>query len=492
MMKLNTENLASLPEKVLRPAYDRGQVRQGIVHIGVGGFHRAHEAVYTEMLLNQGLATDWGICGVGLRAEDRAMQAALAAQDCLYTLVELGDGADTAVQVIGAIGDFLLAEDGAEALIAKLASPDIRIVSLTITEGGYCTDDSTGEFNADLPQIRHDLAHLQAPRTVFGFLAEALVRRRDAGIPAFTLMSCDNLPHNGDVARKALLGFCALRDSALHDWVAANVSFPNAMVDRITPMTSDSHRARLLADTGIEDSWPVVAEPFLQWVLEDKFCNGRPQWERVGVQFTDDVTPYEEMKIGLLNGAHLAMAYLGALLGHEYAHETMQDAQLRDYVRRYMDEDVTPLLAEVPGINLTEYKDTLIERFSNTAICDQVSRLCSDGSSKFPKFVLPTLLGQIEQGRALDRTALIIAAWCHYLRGVDEKGNRYPIPDPRAAWLAEAFSDTDHLTDNFLALEDVFGKVIPQSAAFVAAFQRQLDRLQTLGVRATLEKVMAT
>jgi mannitol 2-dehydrogenase len=287
------------------------------------------------------------------------------------------------------------------------------------------------------------------------------------------------------------LGFCALRDSALHDWVATHVSFPNAMVDRITPMTSDSHRAQLQADTGIADRWPVVAEPFIQWVLEDKFCNGRPEWEQVGVQFTDDVTPYEEMKIGLLNGAHLAMAYLGALLGHRYAHETMQDTQLRDYVRRYMDEDVTPLLAEVPGIDLTDYKDCLIERFSNTAICDQVSRLCSDGSSKFPKFVLPTLLGQIEQGRALDRTALIIAAWCHYLRGVDEHGNRYEIPDPRAAWLAQAIGDADQLCENFLALDDVFGQRIPQSSAFVQAFRRQLERLQTLGVGATLDLVMA-
>ncbi|WP_020683301.1 mannitol dehydrogenase family protein [Marinobacterium rhizophilum] len=490
-MKLNTENLPLLPAQVKRPAYDRSQVRQGIVHIGVGGFHRAHEAVYTDMLLNQGHAADWGICGAGLRAEDRAMQSALAGQDYLYTLVELGDGADTAVQVIGAIVDFVLAEDGSEALIERLASPQTRIVSLTVTEGGYCTDDSTGKFNAGLPQIQHDLAHPHSPKTLFGFLAEALMRRRDAGIAPFTLMSCDNLPHNGDVARNALLGFCALRDKALHDWVAANVSFPNAMVDRITPMTSDGHRAKLQADTGIEDRWPVVAEPFLQWVLEDKFCNGRPEWERVGVQFTDDVTPYEEMKIGLLNGAHLAMAYLGALLGHQYAHETMQDTQLRHYVRRYMDQDVTPLLADVPGIDLTEYKDTLIERFSNTAICDQVSRLCSDGSSKFPKFVLPTLLGQIEQGRALDRTALIIAAWCHYLRGVDEQGNPYGIPDPRAAWLQKAISDTDNLVQNFLALEDVFGRVIPQSEAFVQAFACQLERLQTLGVRATLDLVMA-
>ncbi|GAB3381890.1 mannitol dehydrogenase family protein [Azotobacter armeniacus] len=490
-MKLNTKNLSQLPERVQRPLYDRKQVKQGIVHIGVGGFHRAHQAIYTEMLLNRGKASEWGICGVGLRSEDRAMQEALASQDYLYTLYELGDSDNTQIQVVGVLGDFLLAEDGSEALIRKLADPDTRIVSLTITEGGYCTDDSSGQFNADLPQIRHDLANPQQPRTVFGFLTEALARRRAAGIKPFTVMSCDNLPHNGQVARNALLSFAKLRDAELHDWIATNVSFPNAMVDRITPMTSDAHRLQLREETGIEDAWPVVAEPFLQWVLEDKFCNGRPSWEEVGVQFTDDVTPYEEMKIRLLNGSHMAMAYLGALLGHRYAHEAMQDAQLQEFVRTYMDRDVTPLLAEVPGIDLEKYKDTLIERFSNTTICDQISRLCSDGSSKLPKFVLPTLLGQIESGVDMRRTTLILAAWCHYLRGLDEQGGTYPILDPRAASLQEAACLKERLVENFLGLEDVFGHKIPASATFVATFRLQLERLQTLGVRATLKLIMA-
>lgn len=490
-MKLKAENLSRLRPDILQPGYDRSQVRQGIVHIGVGGFHRAHQAIYTERLLNQGKALDWGFCGVGLRPEDRAMKEALVSQDYLYTLYELGDSEDTPIQVVGAIGDFLLAEDGPQVLIQKLADPGTRIVSLTITEGGYCTDDSSGEFNADLPQIRHDLEHPQSPISVFGFLAEALARRREAGIEPFTVMSCDNLPHNGEVARQALLGFASLRDPALRDWIAERVSFPNGMVDRITPMTSDAHRRQLLDETGIEDAWPVVAEPFLQWVLEDKFCNGRPEWETVGVQFTDDVTPYEEMKIGLLNGSHLAMAYLGALLGHRYAHDTMQDTQLLGYVRSYMDKDVTPMLADVPGIDLAQYKATLIERFSNTAICDQVSRLCSDGSSKFPKFVLPTLLRQIDAGAPLHRTALIVAAWCHYLRGVDEEGETYPIPDPRADWLQRAARVDDHQAERFLGLEEVFGNKIPASADFVAAFRLQLGRLQTLGVRTTLKLTMA-
>lgn len=489
-MKLNTENLSQLPASVLRPCYDRSQVKQGILHIGVGGFHRAHQALYTEMLLNQGNALDWGICGVGLRSEDRAMKVALASQDNLYTLYELGGTADAKVQVVGAIGDFLLAEDSPEALIARLADPVTRIVSLTITEGGYCTDDSTGEFLADLPQIRHDLEQPQAPNTVFGFLTAALKQRRDAGLKPFTVMSCDNLPHNGKVARKALLSFAALQDMQLHDWISDNVSFPNAMVDRITPMTSDAHRRQLRDKTGIEDAWPVVAEPYIQWVIEDNFSNGRPEWETVGVQFTDDVTPYEEMKIGLLNGSHQALAYLGALLGHCFAHETMQDRQLRGYVRAYMDKDVTPLLAEVPGIDLEAYKDSLIERFSNTAIGDQISRICYDASSRLPKFVLPTLLKQIEAGAPLHRTALIVAAWCHYLQGVDEKGKHFEVEDPRLESVQHAARRGEDQVERFLALEEVFGRKVTESKAFVEAFRSQLGRLQTLGVRRTLELTM--
>ncbi|GGB94194.1 mannitol dehydrogenase [Marinobacterium zhoushanense] len=490
-MKLNNENLELLPQRLVKPSYDRRQVRQGIVHIGVGGFHRAHQAIYTEQLLNQGGAREWGICGVGLRAEDRAMRDALASQDYLYTLYELGDGADTQIQVVGSIGDFLLAEEGQEALIARLADPATRIVSLTITEGGYCTDDSSGEFLSELPEIRHDLEYPKKPTTVFGFLTEALARRRDAGVGPFTVMSCDNLPHNGRVARNALLGFAALRDRALHDWIADHVSFPNSMVDRITPMTSQTHRAQLQAETGVEDAWPVVAEPFIQWVLEDKFCNGRPAWEEVGVQFTDDVSPYEEMKIGLLNGSHQALAYLGALLGHQYAHETMQDTQLREYVRAYMDRDVTPLLAAVPSIDLEQYKDTLIERFSNTGICDQISRIGYDGSSRLPKFVIPTLLGQIEAGAPLQRIALIFAAWCQYQQGVDENGNAFQVGDPRVELVRQATRPGTDQVERVLALDLVFGRQIPASQAFVDAFRLQLERLQTLGVRKTLELTMA-
>ncbi|RMO57194.1 Mannitol dehydrogenase [Pseudomonas syringae pv. aptata] len=343
---------------------------------------------------------------------------------------------------------------------------------------------------AHLPQIQHDLANPDQPKTVFGFLCAALARRRAQGTPAFTLMSCDNLPHNGAVTRKALLAFATLRDADLHDWIKENVSFPNAMVDRITPMTSAAHRLQLADDKHIDDAWPVVCEPFVQWVLEDKFVNGRPAWEKVGVQFTDDVTPYEEMKIKLLNGSHLALTYLGFLKGYRFVHETMNDPLFVSYIRTYMDLDVTPQLASVPGIDLEGYKDTLIERFSNKAIADQLERVCSDGSSKFPKFTIPTINRLILDEGNLARASLVVAAWALYLKGVDESGATYKIPDPRAEFCQALVADDALITERLLAVEEIFGSAIPKSAAFVAAFEQNLDDLRTLGVSGTLEKLL--
>ena len=490
-MKLNLKNLSQLPDPVQRPTYAASATTQGIVHIGVGGFHRAHQAFYTDRLMNLGQGLQWAICGAGLRADDRKARDDLAGQDYLYTLVELADTPDTEVRVIAAITDMLLAEDSPEALIAKLADPAIRIVSLTITEGAYCIDDSTGQFMAHLPLIQHDLAHPQQPRTVFGFLCAALERRRAAGVAPFTVMSCDNLPHNGAVARKALLAFAALgNDLRLHDWIAREVSFPNAMVDRITPMTSSAHRLQLHDQHGIDDAWPVVCEPFVQWVLEDKFSSGRPAWEQVGVQFTDDVTPYEEMKIKLLNGSHLALTYLGTLAGYEFVHEAMNDPLITEYVRRYMDQDVTPQLAPVPGIDLTQYKATLIERFSNQKIADQLQRVCSDGSSKFPKFTVPTIDRLIADGQALDRAALVVAAWALYLQQPGDV-KPYTIVDPRADFCRGLVADPAALTERLLGVEDIFGSTIAGSEAFHGAFERQLRNLRELGVQGTLKTLLA-
>jgi mannitol 2-dehydrogenase/xylulokinase len=490
-MKLDTHSLSHLGPDIATPDYSPSDTRQGIAHIGVGGFHRAHQAFYTDALMNRGQALDWAICGVGLRPEDRQVRDALAAQDYLYTLFELGDTPDTQTRIIASISGMLLAEDDPQALIDKLSSPDIRIVSLTITEGGYCIDDSNGQFMAHLPQIRHDLDHPAQPTTVFGFLCAALARRRAEGTPAFTLMSCDNLPHNGAVTRKALLAFAELHDPELRDWIDRHVSFPNAMVDRITPMTSAAHRLKLADEKNIDDAWPVVCEPFVQWVLEDKFVAGRPAWEQVGVQFTDDVTPYEEMKIKLLNGSHLALTYLGFLKGYRYVHDTMNDPLFVRFIRAYMDLDVTPQLAAVPGIDLERYKDTLIERFSNQAIADQLERVCSDGSSKFPKFTVPTINRLILDQGNLDRASLVVAAWAMYLKGVDENGTLYRIPDPRAGFCQALVADDVLITQRLLEVEEIFGLAIPRSAEFVAAFEQNLNNLRDLGVSGTLEKLLA-
>ncbi|MCG6539615.1 mannitol dehydrogenase family protein [Pseudomonas sp. KSR10] len=490
-MKLKRQNLPQLPASIVRPSYDLQSVRTGIAHIGVGGFHRAHEAAYTDALMNTGEGLDWGICGIGTRAGEITMRNALASQDYLYTLVELDDRPDTEVRVMGSIRDMLLVtEDGSEAVVTRLADPAIRIVSLTITEGGYCMDDSTGQFNATLPQIQHDLTHPRAPISVFGLLCAALAKRRSEGSGPFTVMSCDNLPHNGDVTRKATLAFANLIDAELAGWIEGNVSFPNAMVDRITPMTSVAHRKDLRQQHDVDDAWPVVCEPFVQWVLEDKFVAGRPAWEKVGVQFTDDVTPYEEMKIKLLNGSHLALTYLGFLRGYRFVHETMADPLFVEYIRRYMDDDVTPQLAPVPGIDLTEYKQTLIERFSNCAIADQLERVCSDGSSKFPKFTVPTINRLIADGAELDRAALVVAAWAMYLRGVDENGDRYRIPDPRAEFCQALVEEDEGLAERLLGREEIFGAQIPRSMAFRDAFERNLLRLRTLGVSGTLDLLL--
>ncbi|MFI8692359.1 mannitol dehydrogenase family protein [Stutzerimonas kunmingensis] len=490
-MKLNEANLPQLPSPIARPDYRLAEVTTGIAHIGVGGFHRAHQAAYTDALMNTGEGLEWGICGIGTRAEERAMRDALAAQDYLYTLVELDDRPDTEVRVIGSIRDMLLVgEDGSEAVVARLADPTIRIVSLTITEGGYCMDDSTGEFNAKLPHIQHDLENPRTPISVFGLLCAALAKRRGQGLPAFTVMSCDNLPHNGDVTRKATLAFAGLVDADLAGWIERNVSFPNAMVDRITPMTSAAHRQDLERQHGLDDAWPVVCEPFVQWVLEDRFVAGRPAWEKVGVQFTDDVSPYEEMKIKLLNGSHLALTYLGFLRGYRFVHETMADPLFVEYIRRYMDEDVTPQLAPVPGIDLARYKQTLIERFSNRAIADQLERVCSDGSSKFPKFSVPTIDRLIADNAGLDRAALVVAAWALYLRGVDENGVPYRIPDPRSDFCQSLVAEDDGLAERLLGREEIFGTQIPRSLAFRDAFERNLLRLRTLGVSGTLDLLL--
>ncbi|UTW10540.1 mannitol dehydrogenase family protein [Marinobacterium rhizophilum] len=485
-MKLNTATLAQLGATITYPTYPRHALRHGIVHIGVGGFHRAHEAVYTEHFLRLTQDQEWGICGIGLRENDRAMGQVLQNQDYLYSLMELGQAEHPSVQVIGAISDFLFAPDNPAAVLEKLAAPDTRIVSLTITEGGYMLDDHSGEFDFSHPDIVHDLAQPEAPRSVFGYLSAALATRRARNLPAFTLMSCDNLPHNGDKARHALLSFVTRQNPELARWIADNASFPNSMVDRITPITTSAHKELLRNHAGIDDAWPVVCEPFLQWVMEDDFCNGRPAWEKVGVQFTADVAPYERMKMRLLNASHSAMSYLGYLAGYRYSHEVMQDGRLSGFIRTFMDQDVTPTLGTIEGISLEQYKDTLIERFANPRIGDQLARLCMDGSSKIPKFILGTLEERLEAGAPVHRFALVLAGWALYLHEAEAPNADYKVEDPLAELLLSACAQRDGLSMRFLGLEDIFGPDLQACPGLVSAFESALHHLETQGVALTL------
>ena len=488
MTRLNNSALNDLGPKVPVPQYDRRAVTPGIVHVGVGGFHRAHEAVYLDDLMGTGEAREWGICGVGLRVADRAMRDALVPQDGLYTVVARSAERDEA-RVIGSLVRYLYAPEQTEEVLAAMAAPETKIISLTITESGYNYSEATGEFIADNPDVRHDLQDPAQPISVFGYLAEALDRRRRQGVTAPTVLSCDNLPHNGVVARRMLLAFAALRDPALEEWISQNVAFPNSMVDRITPQTTDADREMVRDEFGLDDAWPVVCEPFRQWIVEDCFANGRPAWERVGVQFVSDVTPYEKMKLRLLNADHTATCYLGLLAGFTYVHEIFADPLFLAYVRRLMDE-VTPLLPPVPGIDLEDYKATLLTRFANPAIRDQVTRICLDGSSKIPQRVLPSLREALAQDKPARALALAVAGWFRYLSGEDEQGRPLPIEDSRADELRAKAREGGPDPRPLLSLTNLFGD-LGQSEPFVRQLSDDLASLYAEGTQATLTRALA-
>jgi mannitol 2-dehydrogenase len=469
------------------PLYDRRQVGQSIVHVGVGGFHRAHQAVYADDLLNQHGPSEWGLCGVGLLPHDARMRDVLQSQDHLYTVVERSARGDEA-RVIGSTRNFIYAPDNREGVLEKMASPETRIVSLTITEGGYYLHQGTGQFDAQHPDIQHDLAHPHEPRGAFGVLLEALNRRRERGLNPFTAMSCDNIQSNGDMLKKMLLAFAELREPALSKWLSDHGAFPNSMVDRITPATTDEHRTLVKEKFGIEDGWPVMTEPFKQWVIKDHFPNGRPRWEDAGAQMTSNVLPYEKMKLRLLNASHQAMAYIGLLLGYELVHEAMDDHGVRKFIEKMMDCEVTPLLSEVPGVNLSEYKKTLIERFQNPAIRDQLSRLAFYGSSGIPKFVLPSIEEQLQRGGPIKRLSFTIASWFRYLTGLDESGKAMPMLDPMVEKLRERAQAGSKDPRPLLAMREVFSEPLANAAPFVDEVSAALRNFYENGAKATVAK----
>ena len=458
------------------PAYARDELRRSIVHVGVGGFHRAHFAAYVDDLCRLG-ETDWAIVGAGVLSDDARIAAVLGEQDHLYTLITRGSD-DTQLDVIGSIVDFVHAADDPEPLIERIADPETQIVSLTVTEGGYPVDESSGEFRPDSPNA--------APGSAFGVIASGLERRMTHGGDPLTVLSCDNVLGNGSVARASTVGAAQQISDELATWVSEHIAFPNSMVDRITPATTDADREWLAAEHGLVDGWPVVTEPFRQWVVEDRFAGDRLPLERIDVIVADDVEPYEIMKLRLLNAGHSCLAYLSALLDIETVDEAMADASIRAYLTAFLTEEARPVVPDVAGVDLDHYVESLIERFSNPNIGDQIARLCLDGTAKFPKFLTPTVSLQVAADGPVELAALALAGWCEYLRlGDDPTSSIRLSADPgleAAVTLARASVDAPR---TFLDLDLVFDDEL-RGRTFATAFERGLSAIRTEGVRSAI------
>ena len=485
MAALHGRSLGTLGAAVAVPTYDRDAVVASVVHLGVGGFHRAHQAMYLDRVLRRG-DLRWGICGVGVLPQDVAMRDALAAQDGLYTLVTAAPDGQRRARVIGSIVDYLFAPDDPVAVVDRLAAPSTRIVSLTITEGGYGIDDATGAFAPTDPTTLADLADPSAtPRSALGLLAAGLRARRDAGAVPFTVVSCDNIQGNGDVARAAVLAFTGRRDRELAEWIAGEVAFPSSMVDRITPVTTDADRADVAARFGVDDRWPVCAESFAQWVVEDHFTLGRPPLETVGVQLVADVAAYEAMKLRLLNASHQALGHLGLLQGAVHVDEAAGDPAMRDLLVRYMRTEARPTLPPVPGVDLDAYEAELLARFGNAAVGDTLARLVVDASDRIAKFLLPVVRDRLAAGGQIACAALVVAAWTRCLEGRADDGGAITVVDRRADQLRTAVAAERDRPGAFLDLRPVFGDLgesVVLRDAFVAARRELVEHGATVAM----------
>jgi fructuronate reductase len=481
MQLLTSASLPRLPRAVRRPGFDPAALKTGIVHLGCGAFHRAHQAVYTQAVLDRKQGA-WGIVGVSLQGA--GVRDKLKPQDGLYTVIERSGAGETCT-VIGTLRDVLFAPEDPGAVMARIADPAIKIVSITVTEKGYCRDPALGRLDAVHPDISHDLARPDHPRSMLGVLVGGLARRQASGAGPVTVLCCDNLPHNGKTVATLVASFAALRDDRLAAWIAANVAFPSTMVDRIVPATSEADLATAAAALGLRDEAPVAAEPFKQWVIEDNFAAGRPEWEVAGAELVSDVTPFEEMKLRLLNGSHSAIAYLGYLAGHEFVYQVMQQPDFVRVVRGLMAE-AAPTLRMPAGVDVAGYQAALLERFANPAIKHKTWQIAMDGSQKLPQRLLGSVRDNLAAGRPVKHLALAVAAWMRYAGGVDEKGQPIDVRDPLAArFKAVAGSDASTRAKAFFALREIFGEDLPKATAFTDAVATSLDQLTKRGAAAT-------
>ncbi|MDO6695630.1 mannitol dehydrogenase family protein [Aliiglaciecola sp. 3_MG-2023] len=486
-IQLSYQTLAELPKNIGKPNYSRDSLSAGIVHIGVGNFHRAHQAMYLHQLFNKGEALDWAIRGAGTKSYDAIMRDKLEPQDWLTTVVELDSDGLTA-QVCGSMIDFI--ENDEQSVIQALCSSEIRIVSLTITEGGYFMDDKTGGFNISHPEIQQDINNFSHPKTVFGIIIKALQYRRDNHIPPFTVMSCDNIPHNGLVTKRVVSQMADKIDQQLADWIEKNVSFPNSMVDCITPATSNLEREKLTSLFTINDNAPVFCEPFRQWVMEDDFVNGRPPLEEVGVEFVDDVEPFELMKLRILNGGHAAIAYPAALLNITFVHEVMANKLISNYLKKLVIEEIIPTLNDVPGVNFNQYFSLIESRFSNPEVRDTVPRLCQDASNRLPKFILPIIQANLSQGNDCKGLALVIALWCRLCAKAADPQSSITLQDQQANRLINRAILAKDNPSIFLQMHDIFGTLADQDI-FVQHFSNWLNLLWDVGTSSTLKHYLS-
>lgn len=470
--------------------FEPKKISTGIVHIGVGNFHRAHQQYYTNLILEHPDQQHWGICGICLLPSDEKIVHQLRSQNLEYTLTVCGRDGKDETYTIGSLRELIWGIENPKAVVEKIAAKEIKILSLTITEGGYNLDKETNEFNLNNDNIKHDLEHPADPKTVFGFVAEGLRQRKLNGNGGITILSCDNLQHNGDTTKKAFTAFIEAQDKDLAGWVNSNVTFPNSMVDRITPATTAEDVEKLNKKNGTQDKAPVYCEDFIQWVIEDNFIAGRPAWEKAGVEFTNDVTAFENMKLSLLNASHTLLSYPSFLKGYRKVDEAMQDKSIVQFIRDFMDIDITPYVPAPGNTDLSNYKQTLIERFSNHSVSDQVSRLCFDGISKFPVYIMPNLTKMVNDGKDLTRPAFLIASYRHYLKyKIDEKGNNY---EPAEPWITEndkQFIISDN-PDDFLGLSAFKSFDLKASETFVKLYTQFAGEIKDKGITPVLESIL--
>lgn len=480
-MRLSTATLGQAKAGVATPHYDRATVTPGIVHLGIGAFHRAHQAVVVDEVLRRD--PSWGIVGASLRRPDTS--EALKPQDGLYSVL-VKDGEARHLRVIGSVLEVIDAPRSREGLLARMADPATRIVSLTVTEKGYCYNAATGGLDTLHPDIVADLSHPRTPSTAAGLIAEALRRRMEAGVAPFTVLSCDNLPHNGAVSARVFTEYAEAVDPALGRWVRDTVRFPATMIDRIVPATTDADRAEVAGLLGLEDAWPVMAEPFLQWVIEDNFAGGRPPFDLGGAEFVSDVAPYERMKLRMLNGTHSTMAYLGYLSGYEFIAQVIADGDFRRFIGNALSEEIAPTLG-MPTAQTDAYAAKLLERYSNTAMKHRTYQIAMDGSQKLPQRLLGTVADRVKAGAPFERLALGVAAWMIYAHGQDLGGKPIPVQDPMAAEFAALPADT--LVDGYLRIERVFPRELAGNATFRDTVSRQLALLRQVGAAEAVRRV---